>query len=120
MSHQKSHPAIPKRGVVFSKIFRWQTDPPGGPQPVSVAVVGSFNNWEKTPLKFDRTNGVWQLTLENLPGNCTHNYLLLVNGKPASDKHSDGLAVPHTDAEKQYALATPRGPRVYMLFSQAK
>ena len=123
MSQHKSHPAsagIAKRAATFSKIFRWQTEVPGGPQPVSVAVVGSFNHWQKTPLKYDRTNGVWQLTLHDIPGNCTHNYMLLVNGKPANDKNSDGLAIPHTAEEKQFALTTPRGPRVFMLFSQTK
>lgn len=124
MSHHRTHHstghAAPKKAGTFTKIFRWQTDPPGGPQPVSVAVVGSFNGWHKTPLKFDRASGVWQVTLDDIPGNCTHSYMLLVNGKPARDKNSDGLAVPHTDEEKHYALATPRGPRVFMLFAQAK
>ena len=123
MSQHKSQPisaGIAKRAATFSKIFRWQTEVTGGPQPVSVAVVGSFNNWQKTPLKYDRTNGVWQLTLHDIPGNCTHNYMLLVNGKPANDKNSDGLAIPHTAEEKQFALTTPRGPRVFMLFSQTK
>jgi hypothetical protein len=109
----------PRKPAGFSKVFRWQTETPG-PQPVSVALVGSFNGWQKTPLKFDRVNNNWQLTLHNIPGNCTHNYMLLVNGKPAHDKNSDGLAVPHTPEEKQFALATPRGPRVFMLFAQTK
>jgi len=87
---------------------------------VKVEIVGSFTGWQKTPMKYDRTNGIWQLTLENIPGNCTHNYMLLVNGRPTKDKHSDGLAVPHTEQEKQYQLETPRGPRVFMLFSQTK
>jgi len=122
MSHASStqRPAIAKRPVVFTKIFRWQAENPTGPQPVSVAIVGSFNGWQKLPLRFDRTNGIWQLTLEGIPGNCTHNYMLLVNGKPANDKSSDGLAIPQTAQEKQYALETPRGPRVFMLFSQTK
>jgi hypothetical protein len=123
MSHHPKHPAgagLAKRATTFTKVFRWQTEVPGGPQPVSVAVVGSFNDWQKTPLKFDRTNSLWQLTLENIPGNRTHNYMLLVNGKPAHDKNSDGLAVPHTAEEKQFALTTLRGPRVFMLFSHTK
>ena len=117
-SHQPAH--IAKRASVFSKIFRWQPDVPGGPLPVRVEIVGSFTKWEKKPLKYDRTNGIWQLTLENIPGNTTHNYMLLVNGRPTRDKNSDGLAVPHTEQEKQYQLDTPRGPRVFMLFSQTK
>ena len=114
------HGTAAKRTGVFSKIFRWQPEKSGGPMPVSVEIVGSFNGWQKTPLKYDRTNGVWQLTLENIPGNRTHNYMLLVNGRPTADKNSDGLALPRTVEEKQYQLETPRGPRVFMLFSQAK
>jgi hypothetical protein len=108
-----------KRPQVFSKIFRWKQEPPG-PLPVQVEITGSFNGWQKTPLKYDRLNGLWQLTLENIPGNCTHTYMLLVNGRPTSDKNSDGLAVPKTAQEIQHQLETPRGPRVFMLFSQTK
>jgi hypothetical protein len=108
------------RTPTFCKVFRWQTENPGGPLPVSVAVAGSFNGWQKAPLKYDRTTKTWQLMLHDIPGNCTHNYMLLVNGRPTHDKNSDGLAVPHTDEEKQHSLATPRGPRVFMLFSQTK
>jgi hypothetical protein len=114
------HPATAKRQHGFSKIFRWQTPDPAAPLPVKVEVVGSFNGWQKVPLKYDRANRIWTLTLENIPGNRTHNYMLLVNGTPTADKNSDGLAMPQTDEEKQYALATPRGPRVFMLFSQTK
>jgi len=110
---------LAKRVAVFTKIFRWQTEQPG-PQPVSVAVAGTFSGWQKLPLKYDRTNGIWQLTLHDIPGNRTHNYMLLVNGKPAKDKNCDGLAIPHTAEEKQFQLETPRGPRVFMLFSQTK
>ena len=109
-----------KRGTHFSKAFRWQKDPPGGPQPVRVEVAGTFNGWQRVPLRFDRPSGVWQVILHELPGNRTHNYMLLVNGKPVLDRNSDGLAVPHTEVEKQHALATPRGPRVFMLFSNTK
>lgn len=114
------HGVVPtKRPSMFSKIFRWQTEKPG-PQPVSVAIVGTLTNWQKVPLKFDRTHGIWQLTLNDIPGNTTHNYMLLVNGKPANDKYADGLSVPHTEEEKLYALTTARGPRVFVLFSQTK
>jgi len=103
----------------FSKVFRWQQETPG-PMPVRVEIAGSFNGWQKTPMKYDRANGIWQLTLENIPGNCTHNYMLLVNGRPTKDANADGLAVPHTAEEKQHQFETPRGPRVFMLFSQTK
>jgi hypothetical protein len=112
--------AAAKRPLVFSKIFRWQSDNPGGPLPVKVEIVGTFNGWQKTPLRYDRASGVWQVALDNIPGNRTHNYMLLVNGRPTADKNSDGLAVPRTEEEKQYQLTTPRGPRVFMLFSQTK
>jgi hypothetical protein len=109
-----------KRPVTFSKIFRWQPDLPGGPMPVRVEVAGTFNGWQKAPLKYDRTNKIWQLTLHDIPGHRTHNYMLLVNGRPAHDKNADGLAVPHSAEEKQHQLETPRGPRVFVLFSQTK
>jgi 1,4-alpha-glucan branching enzyme len=109
-----------KRAPTFSKIFRWQPDAPGGPMPVRVEVAGTFNGWQPVALKRDRASGVWQLTLADIPGHRTHNYMLLVNGKPAPDKNADGLAVPHTAEEKQHQLLTPRGPRVFILFSQTK
>ena len=108
-----------KRPSVFSKIFRWQQEEPG-PLPVKVEIVGSFTEWQRVPMKYDRANKIWTLTLENIPGNMTHNYMLLVNSRPTPDKNSDGLAVPYTAEENQYALTTPRGPRVFMLFSQTK
>jgi len=109
-----------KRPSTFTKIFRWQPEQPGGPMPVRVEVAGSFNGWQRVALKRDRVSGVWQLTLHDIPGNRTHNYMLLVNGRPVNDKLADGLAVPHTEEEKQHQLETPRGPRVFMLASQTK
>ena len=109
-----------KRPTTFSKIFRWQPDVPGGPLPVLVEVTGTFNGWQRAALKRDRVSGVWQLTLADIPAHRTHNYMLLVNGKPVQDKSADGLAVPHSAEEKQHQLQTPRGPRVFMLFSQTK
>ena len=93
-----------KRPATFSKIFRWQPDRPDGPMPVLVEVAGTFNGWQHVALKRDRASGVWQLTLNDIPGHRTHNYMLLVNGKPAQDKNADGLAVPHTAEEKQHQL----------------
>ena len=108
-----------KRPATFSKIFRWQMESPG-PLPVSVAIAGDFTDWQKVPLRYDKTNAIWQLTLDNIPAAGTHSYMLLVNNRPAHDKNSDGLAVPHSAEEKQHALTTPRGPRVFMLFSNTK
>ena len=113
------HPLPIKRAATFTKIFRWKQETPG-PMPVRVEIVGSFNGWQKLPLKYDRAGGIWQLTVENIPGNKTHNYMLLINNRPTADKYSDGLAIPQTEEEKQYQLETPRGPRVFMLFSQTK
>jgi hypothetical protein len=109
-----------RRAAVFAKVFRWQASDPTAPLPVRVEIAGTFNGWQKAPMKYDRASGVWTITLENIPGNRTHNYMLLVNGRPASDSNCDGMATPRTDEEKKHALDTPRGPRVFMLFSQTK
>ncbi len=88
--------------------------------PVRVEVAGTFNHWQRVALKRDKLSGVWQLTLADIPGNRTHNYMILVNGRPVPDKFADGLALPQTEEEKQHQLETPRGPRVFMLASQTK
>jgi hypothetical protein len=46
--------------------------------------------------------------------------MLLADGKPVEDGHSDGMAIPTGAQELQFAIATARGPRVFMLFSQTK
>ncbi len=120
LQHHSSKDEAGKRLTTFTKIFRWQPEQPGGPMPVRVEVAGTFNNWQRVALKRDKLSGVWQLTLPNIPGNRTHNYMLLVNGRPVNDKLADGLAIPHTAEEKQHQLETPRGPRVFMLASQTK
>lgn len=104
----------------FSKIFRWQPEKPGNAAPVTVEIAGSFTEWKAVPLKHEKATNTWQLTLQDIPGNCTHSYMLLVDGKPAPDKNSDGYAIPQNDEEKRHALVTARGPRVFMLFSQSK
>jgi hypothetical protein len=108
------------RALVYSKVFRWRL-PDGQTQgPVSVEVVGSFTRWQKVPLMRDSVLDAWHVTLHHIPGNKTHHYMLLVNGKPAWDKDCDGLAVPHGPQEEQYQLETDKGPRVFMLFGQTK
>ena len=107
-------------GQVFSKVFRWrlpdgQTIPPG-----SVEIVGSFSHWQKVPMMRDSTLDAWHATVHHIPGNKTHHYMLLVDGKPAYDKNCDGLAVPHGPHEENFALSTDKGPRVFMLFAQTK
>ncbi|HEY0454896.1 MAG TPA: hypothetical protein VGE41_00870 [Verrucomicrobiae bacterium] len=72
------------------------------------------------PLIRDSAQGTWGTTIHHIEGHRTHHYMLLVDGQPANDKNSDGLAVPHGAEEERYALQTVRGPRVFMLFAQAK
>ena len=123
MTHKTHHPHGPgaaKRGTFFSKAFRWQPAKPGDPRPHSVQIAGTFTEWKPVALSHDHATNVWQITLHNIPGNCTHHYMLLVDGQPTSHKHCDGLAVPATDKEQQFALTTARGPRVFMLFSNTK
>jgi hypothetical protein len=124
MTHKAHHhphvAAAPKRGTFFSKAFRWQSVKPGDPPPATVAIAGTFTEWKPVPLHHDRATNFWQITLHHIPGNCTHHYMLLVDGQPANHKHCDGLAVPATEQEKHFALHTARGPRVFMLFSNTK
>ncbi len=104
----------------FAKIFRWRLPDGQKPEPATVEIAGTFTNWQKVPLRYNRVQGGWQVTLEQLAGNRTHHYMLLADGKPVQDRHCDGLAIPRGPVEEQYALATARGPRVFMLFAQTK
>lgn len=108
------------RKLVFSKIFRWSLPKGETQKPTTVEVVGTFTEWKKTPMARDHAGQGWHLTLHQIPGNRTHHYMFLVDGKPVQDKHCDGLAAPHGAEEEKYAIATPRGPRVFMLFAQTK
>ena len=123
MTHQ-THPApgtgTAKRGTFFSKAFRWHPVKPGDPDPATVEITGTFTDWKPVALAHDPATNYWQIILHNIPGNRTHHYMLLVDGRSANHKQCDGLAVPATEAEKQFALPTPRGPRVFMLFSNTK
>jgi 1,4-alpha-glucan branching enzyme len=114
------HRSAPYRGPTFSKVFRWQAPDPQSPLPNSVEVVGSFTDWCVRALKRDANTNTWQLTLHGIPGNRTHRYMLLVNGEPVQDRNAEGLAMPEGFSEQQYQLMTPRGPRVFLLFAQAK
>ncbi|HWH69643.1 MAG TPA: hypothetical protein VNT26_09675 [Candidatus Sulfotelmatobacter sp.] len=89
-------------------------------EPASVEVVGSFSQWQKVPLVRDRVLDAWHVSLNNIQGNRTHHYMLLVDGKPTYDKSCDGLAVPHGPEEECFQLVTDKGPRVFMLFAQTK
>ena len=111
---------VPKQAPTFNKVFRWEPARPQDPPPAEVAVIGTFTDWQPVPLRKDRAGQAWQLALNQLPGDRTHRYMLLADGRPVSDPLADGLAVPETDQEKAWALSTARGPRLFMLFSQTK
>jgi hypothetical protein len=104
----------------YAKIFRWQLPEGRTPEPATVEIVGTFTNWQKVPLTRNNKADGWQVTLYDVPAHKTHHYMLLVDGQPAHDKNSDGLAVPHGPQEKHYQLITGRGPRLFMLFAQTK
>jgi len=88
--------------------------------PRTVEGVGSFTEWRKISLVYDKVTRTWQVALHNVPGNQTHRYVLLVDGKPTYDKTCDGLTLPEGPDETEWQIATPRGPRVMLLFSQTK
>ncbi len=105
---------------IFSKVFRWRLPDGTIEEPKEVHIVGSFSHWQKVEMTRDGKLDAWHVTLHHIPGNRTHHYMLLVDGKPTYDKTCDGLAVPHGFQEEQYQLQTDRGPRVLMLFAQTK
>lgn len=124
-SATSSHTLSPAREVnnrqlSFVRPFRWTTPPGQSKQPDSVEIVGSFTDWQKVPLAYDKIVKTWHVTLHGVVSNRTHHYVLLVDGKPTYDKTCDGLAVPHGPEEKKYPIQTEKGPRVMMLFGQAK
>lgn len=104
----------------FSKVFRWRLPDGQTEEPKSVEIVGSFTHWTPTPLNRDGKLDSWHVCLHHIPGNRTHHYMLLIDGKPTFDKTCDGLAIPHGFQEEQYQLSTDKGPRVLMLFAQTK
>ena len=118
-SHGAGHKPGAERKLVFSKAFRWRLPSGQTEAPAKVEVAGTFSDWKKVELKRDVSGG-WQIMLHNIPGNRTHHYMLFADGKPVKDDHSDGLAIPAGPAEEHAAIATPRGPRVFMLFAQTK
>jgi hypothetical protein len=104
----------------YTKIFRWRLPDGQTEAPRTVEVIGTFTQWQKVPLQRDGVLDAWHVAIHHIPGNKTHHYMILVDGQPVQDKHCDGLAIPHGPHEEQYAIQTPRGPRLYMLFGQAK
>jgi hypothetical protein len=113
-------PAEAKRGQTFSKVFRYRLPSGQTEEPSTVEVAGSFNHWQRVPLQRDGKLDSWHVTLHHIPGNATHHYMLLIDGKPAMDPTCDGLAVPSGPQEERYALDTERGPRVLMMFAMTK
>ena len=122
-SHTNSAPLRRRpedRRDVYARIFRWKPEVSLADAPVSVEIVGSFTNWRTVSLTHDAVQNTWAVTIEGIPGKRTHHYMLLVNGQPIYDPTCDGFAMPMGFDEEQYALQTEKGPRVLMLFSQAK
>ena len=118
-------PAKPKKnpfkiGQTFSKVFRWRLPDGQTRAPVSVEIVGSFTRWQKVPLTRASQFDGWQVAIDKIPGNRTHHYMLLVDGKPAHDENADGMAIPHGPQEQQYQFMTDKGGRVFLLYAQTK
>ncbi|TAK91132.1 MAG: hypothetical protein EPO07_19940, partial [Verrucomicrobia bacterium] len=99
-------------GQTYSKVFRWRLPEGQTAEPRSVEIVGSCTHWQRVPLHRDGKLDSWHATVHHIPGNKTHHYMLLIDGKPSPDKNCDGFAVPHGPQEEQYAIQTARGPRV--------
>ena len=104
----------------FSKVFRWKLPAGQTEKPSAVEIVGSFTRWQKVQLNRDATMDAWHTTIGSIPGNKTHHYMLLIDGKPTYDQACDGLAIPVGSDEEGFAITTERGPRVLMLFSHTK
>jgi len=117
---EPSSPVSNRQAQTYSKVFRWRLPDGQTAAPSSVEVIGSFNHWQRVPMQRDGTLDAWHVTVHHIPGNRTHHYMLLLDGKPAHDKNCDGLAVPQGPQEEQFAIQTARGPRVFMIFAQTK
>ncbi len=104
----------------YAKVFHWRMPKGQAAEPTTVEIIGSFTDWQRVPLLRANGRDSWEATVPDIAGHRTHHYMLLVDGLPAPDKNCDGLAVPSGPEEQRYALTTPRGPRLFMLFAQAK
>jgi hypothetical protein len=120
--HAAQHPAhhAAERKLTFTKIFRWRLPDGQKQEPAKVEIAGTFTNWQKVPLIHDKVRGGWHLTQHHVQGNRTHHYMLFADGEPVTDAHCDGMAIPTGAHEQLFAILTPRGPRVCMLFAQTK
>jgi len=108
------------QGLTFSKVFRYRLPVGQTEEPKTVAVAGSFNDWQSVVLHRDGKLDSWHATIHHIPGNTTHHYMLLIDGKPTMDRNCDGLAVPHGPQEESFAVQTDKGPRVLMMFAMTK
>jgi hypothetical protein len=52
-----------ERKLTFTKIIRWRLPDGQTQEPATVEVVGTFTNWQKTPLIYDRAMRSWQVML---------------------------------------------------------
>lgn len=125
MPEKRGAHSPPRRGSeapapVFSKVFRYRLPDGQTHEPETVEVAGTFTHWKKIPLLRDGKLDAWHHTFHHIPGNQTHHYMLLVDGKPTYDKFCDGYAPPHGPQEEPFTLQTEQGPRVLMLFAQTK
>ena len=104
----------------FTKVFRYRLPDGQTTEPRNVSVVGTFTHWQPVPLQRDGKLDSWHAIVHHIPGNRTHHYMLLIDGKPAYDSACDGMVAPHGPMEERFQLTTERGPRVLLLFSQTK
>jgi len=59
------------------------------PRAKSVSLVGDFNKWDPAAHPMERmADGCWRLRVELHHGH--HQYVFLVDGKPALDPHAQG------------------------------
>lgn len=107
-------------GTTFAQTFRWRPRSDKSGQPQSVAVVGSLTRWRPVPLTRTPDGNAWQVIIQGIPGNRTHCYALLLDGSPSFDEACDGLVVPKEPEEERYQFDTRQGPRLCLLFANAK
>jgi hypothetical protein len=108
------------RVQTYTRVFRYRLPDGQTSEPKQVEVVGSFTHWQPVVMQRDSALDAWHVTIHHIVGNRTHHYMLLVDGQPVHDKTCDGFAVPHGANEERYQIATDKGPRVLMLFAQAR
>ncbi len=104
----------------YTKVFHWPVPAGQTSQPKTVEIVGSFSGWRRIPLSYDRPSRSWLLMQKDIQGNCTHRYVILVDGKPSCDDICDGLVAPQSPEEARWQIETARGPRIMLKFAQTK